>query len=214
MITTVRKIADAERRSATTEIISTNGTDWLPVLHASGVTVRPLRASDAESLHRMLSVEEVSRFISPPPTTVEAYVRFIEWTAAEAAAGRNITFGLVPAGCECAVGFIQIRRLSRSFDVAEWGFALGSAFWGTGIFEASARVVLGFAFETVGVERLEARACVANGRGNGALMKCGAVCEALLRASFVKSGRRLDQYLWSITRDHWRATVPQALLVH
>ena len=45
--------------------------DWrqaLPVLTGTLVTLRELRLSDAPSLLAMLSTEEVSRFISPPPT--------------------------------------------------------------------------------------------------------------------------------------------------
>ena len=51
---------------------------------------------------------------------------------------------------------------------------------------------------------LEARACVANGRGNGALRKLGAVQEGVLRRSFLKNGQFLDQMLWSILADEWR----------
>jgi RimJ/RimL family protein N-acetyltransferase len=87
---------------------------------------------------------------------------------------------------------------------AEWGFALGRAFWGTGIFSTAARLVVDFAFETVGVHRLEARAAVANGRGNGALAKIGAVKEGLLRRSFLRHGQYHDQTLWSIVREDWR----------
>jgi RimJ/RimL family protein N-acetyltransferase len=43
------------------------------------------------------------------------------------------------------------------FSTAEWGFAVGSAFWGTGVFRESAELLLAFAFETIGVHRLEAR---------------------------------------------------------
>ena len=50
-----------------------------------------------------------------------------------------------------------------------------------------------FAFEAVGVHRLEARAAVRNGRGNGALRKIGAVQEGVLRKSFLKDGEYLDQ---------------------
>jgi RimJ/RimL family protein N-acetyltransferase len=53
------------------------------------------------------------------------------------------------------------------------------------------------------VHRLEARAAVRNGRGNGALAKLGAVREALLRKSFLRDGENLDQVLWSILRDDW-----------
>ena len=42
------------------------------------------------------------------------------------------------------------------------------------MFMDGARMVVDFAVETLGVRRLEARAAVANGRGNGALRKLGA----------------------------------------
>ena len=45
---------------------------------------------------------------------------------------------------------------------------------------------------------------VANGRGNGALAKIGAVKEAILRRSFLRGGRHHDQSLWSIVREDWR----------
>ena len=125
-----------------------------PVLTGSMVTLRELRLADAPSLLQMLTTEEVARFISPPPTSVEGFERFIAWTHQERAAGRYICFGVVPAGCEQAVGIIQVRTLAPGFDIAEWGFAIGSAFWGTGVFQAAARQVLGFGFEEVGVHRL------------------------------------------------------------
>ncbi len=50
--------------------------------------------------------------------------------------------------------------LEPSFRTVEWGFALRRASWGTGLFAESARLVLQFGFETLGVVRLEARAAV------------------------------------------------------
>jgi len=55
------------------------------------------------------------------------------------------------------------------------------------------------------VHRLEARAAVRNGRGNGALRKIGAVQEGLLRKSFLKDGEYLDQALWTILDEDWKA---------
>src|SRR5207244_2493833 len=81
------------------------------------------------------------------------------------------------------------------FATAEWGFAIGSTFWGTGVFEDSAEVVLAFAFGFLGVHRLEARAAVVNGRGNGALLKLGAVREAILRRSLRHNREQFDQVL-------------------
>lgn len=185
--------------------------DWrqaLPVLSAETFTLRELRPSDAPSLLAMLSTEEVARFISPPPTTVEGFERFIAWTHRERAAGTYICFGIVPNGMQHAVGLFQVRQLEPGFGTAEWGFALGSEFWGTGLFVEGARLVVNFAFDTVGVHRLEARAAVKNGRGNGALRKLGAVQEGVLRKSFLRNGEYHDQVLWTILDGEW--SEPQA----
>jgi ribosomal-protein-alanine N-acetyltransferase len=181
--------------------------DWrraLPVMAGSMVTLRDLRLSDAPALLSMLSTEEVARFISPPPTTVEGFERFIAWTHRERAAGNYACFGVVPHGMDTAIGIFQIRQLEPGFATAEWGFAIGSPYWGTGMFLDAAKLAVDFAFEGIGVHRLEARAAVANGRGNGALRKIGAVQEGILRKSFLRNGQYLDQTLWTILDEDWR----------
>jgi ribosomal-protein-alanine N-acetyltransferase len=180
--------------------------DWtngLPVLEGRRMVLRELVKTDALSLLSMLSAEEVARFISPPPTTPEGFEKFIAWAKRERQTGNQITFGMVPEGCDHAVGLVQVRAIAPKFSVAEWGFALGSPFWGTGLFLASARMTLDFAFQHTGVNRLEARAVVQNGRGNGALRKLGAVQEGVLRGSLVKNGKYLDQIMWSILSQDW-----------
>jgi ribosomal-protein-alanine N-acetyltransferase len=188
--------------SAPTAIVS----DWrqqLPVLASNGVVLRQLRPSDAASLLLLLTTEEVSRFISPPPTTVEGFEEFIGWANERQRHGRVAFYAVTVRGDDTAVGLFQVRSLDDDFTTAEWGFAIGSPFWGTGLFPQGAELTLEFAFETLGIERLEARSMVANDRGNGALRKMGATPEGLLRQSFEKGGRRHDQYLWSILAEDW-----------
>jgi RimJ/RimL family protein N-acetyltransferase len=180
----------------TETVTSSNWQDALPVLQGRTVTLRQLRRSDAVSLHAMLTTEEVARFISPPPATVEEFERFIDWTNRKRQEGTYACFAVVPEGMDTAIGIFQIRSLQPGFETAEWGFALGSPYWGRGYFQDGAELVVDFAFETVGVRRLEARSSVENLRGNGALRKMGAVKEAVLRQSFLKNERYHDQALW------------------
>jgi RimJ/RimL family protein N-acetyltransferase len=185
----------------------TVSSDWrtgLPRLTGSLVLLRELRMSDAASLFAMLSTEEVARFISPPPTSVEGFERFIAWTHRQRAAGQFICFAVVPCGSDTAVGLFQVRALEPGFGTAEWGFAIGSRFWGSGVFIDSAQLVLEFAFNVVGVHRLEARAALRNARGSAALQKLGAVQEGVLRRSFLHNGECLDQALWTILDEEWR----------
>jgi [ribosomal protein S5]-alanine N-acetyltransferase len=181
--------------------------DWrsgLPVLSDGRVTLRELRPSDATSLFSMLSSEEVLRFVSPPPPDVKGFERFIEWAHAERAAGRYACFAVVPAGYDVAVGIVQVKQLDPAFSSAEWGACLGSQFWGTGTFTAAARLLLNFTFDVIGSHRLEARAAVQNGRGNGGMRKLGAVQEGVLRRSLWCRGQYHDQILWSILAEDWR----------
>ena len=190
--------------------------DWregLPVLRGLGFTLRELRAADAAPLAATLTPAEVSRFISPPPADTAGFERFIAWTHRERAAGSYACFAVVPDGEIAAVGLFQVRLLDDRDGVAEWGFILGAAYWGSGLFLSGAQRVVDFAFDAMDLHRLEARASVANGRGNGALAKIGAIREATLRQSFERFGARHDQALWAIVRDDWsaaRALAPSA----
>src|SRR5258707_15318165 len=158
------------------------GSDWrrgLPLLRGALVTLRELRPSDATSLCALLTTEEVARFISPPPTTAEGFERFIDWTLRQRTAGTYACFAVTLKGFDTAIGIFQVRETEPGFGTAEWGFAIGSPFWGTGAFEESAQLVLEFVFDTIGVHRLEARSAVRNGRRHGALQKLGAVQEGV-----------------------------------
>jgi ribosomal-protein-alanine N-acetyltransferase len=180
--------------------------DWrtaLPRLTGEMVGLRELRPSDASPLFEALSHEQVSRFISPPPATVDGFGRFINWTLRQREAGRYVVYAVVLQGSDTPVGLFQVRALDSSFETAEWGFALARECWGAGVFVDAARQVADFAFTVIGVHRLEARASLQNARGNGALRKLGAVREGVLRRSFSRNGECFDQALWTIIRDEW-----------
>jgi RimJ/RimL family protein N-acetyltransferase len=185
--------------------------DWrfgLPTIRAGNVTLRDIRESDASALMAMLTTDEVAEFISPLPRTVEGFHGFIAEVHNERLLGNSFCYGIVPDGYEDAMGLFQVRQLEPGFGSAEWGFALGSPFWGSGVFLDGARAVIDFSFGVVGVHRLEARSITSNGRGNAALRKVGAMQEGILRRSFQRNGRLFDQVLWSILRDDWREGQP------
>lgn len=199
-------VAEVVVKPCATPTPASEATDWrngLPTLCGALATLRDLRPSDASSLLACMATAEVSRFISPPPATVDGFERFIAWAHRERAAGRYVCFAIVPQGSDFAVGVIQLRSLDPDFGMSEWGFALAAEYWGTGMFTEGAELAVDFAFEVIGAHRLEARAALKNSRGSGALRKMGAVQEGILRRSFLKNGEYLDQALWTILREEW-----------
>lgn len=204
--------------------------DWrvsVPVLAAGDVVLREVRTTDAESLVAMLTSPEITRFISEPPSTVDGFARFIAASQRMRAAGQGVCFAVTLRECDTAIGIVQVRRTGSAdapredalqSGVAEWGFAIGSPFWGGGIFTQSAELVLPFVFEQMGISRLEARAAVRNGRAAKALQKMGAVAEGLLRNGLFRAGEYLDQTLYAIEAREWEfgraASISPAALVH
>jgi RimJ/RimL family protein N-acetyltransferase len=184
------------------------GADWrqaLPELRTGRDTLRELRLDDAISVLHQLNRPAVLRFISPCPTTEDGFRRFIRWTHAQRRQGALACYGIVPEGLADAVGFIQIWRIERDFSTAEIGFALGEAFWGTGLFVRAVALVLDTVFSRMGVHRVEARAVDINVRGNGVLAKLGAKRDGVMRSGFRDGEIFRDHIMWSILAPEWRA---------
>jgi [ribosomal protein S5]-alanine N-acetyltransferase len=189
---------------AALELVSARSSDlnWragLPVLSDGCVVLRELRLADAPALYRIVRSPEVARYMWPPPGGVDGFKRFIKWTHAERAHERYVCFGIVPFGSRQAAGLFELRPTQPGFFRGELGFFLDPACWGTGLFSAAARLMLDFAFDVIGVQRIEARVATDNVRGNHALRKLGAVREGLLRGGFMRDGQLVDQYLWAFT---------------
>ena len=190
--------------------------DWrahLPVLAGADVVLREVQVSDAASLVSLLTTPEITRFISRPPSTVEGFERFIVSSQQLREAGEGACFAVTLRGYDTAIGLFQVRNVSTasaarqiggSMDTAEWGFAIGSPFWGSGVFEQCAPLVIGFAFDHMKIHRLEARAAVQNGRGGRALRKMGAVAEGVMRKALMCGDEYLDQVLYAILAHDWR----------
>lgn len=192
--------------------------DWrrsLPVLTAQDVVLREVQACDAPELAALMSMPEVARFISPPPTTVEGFERFIEHSQRQRAQGEGACFALTLRDGMTPVGIFQIRMplppqrdialINGGSAAAEWGFALSSSYWGTGLFQQAAALLMEFAFDQLGVHRLEARCALNNGRGQRALSKIGASAEGILRQGLMAADGPVDQVLWTIVDRDWRA---------
>ncbi len=184
------------------------GTDWrggLPRLRGRSVSVRELRIDDAPSLVAHLNDARVCSYIAPCPSTAAGFARFIRWTHAERRRGKLACFGIVPAGGTCAVGVVQVWPIERDFSTAEWGFALGESFWGSGLFVSVAGLVLDVVFSQLGVYRLEARVVDINERGNRIFAKLGATRDGVLRGGFRDGFVVRDHVMWSILAPEWQA---------
>jgi RimJ/RimL family protein N-acetyltransferase len=179
-----------------------------PLLRGPGVSLRELRLSDAQALAAILEPRDAMSLVASPPATISQWAALVERAQEDRARGESLTLGVVPDGYASPIGIFHVRQVEPEFGSAEWSFALGRPFWGAGVFFAGAPVLIDFVFDVLAARRLEARVSVRNGRGNGALRKLGAVQEALVRSAVMEHGDPVDQVLWAIVADEWRARRP------
>ncbi|WP_232335693.1 GNAT family N-acetyltransferase [Mucilaginibacter arboris] len=88
----------------------------------------------------------------------------------------------------------------------------GKAFQGTGLNKHCKFLLLQFAFEKIGVERVEFRADNNNKRSIAAMQSIGCTVEGVLRSHApTHDGKRRDSIILSILKDEWFGTVKEAL---
>ena len=115
---------------------------------------------------------------------------FISEAHHERLLGNSFCFGIVPDGYDDAMGLFQVRQIEPGFGSAEWGFAIGSPFWGSGIFIEGAQ--RGHRFFVRRRRRASPRGEVDRrpmAAAMRALRKVGAIQEGILRRSFQRKGR-------------------------
>jgi len=182
--------------------------DWrrgLPELRDAAVMLREVRSADAPSLLAHLNQPDVLRYVTPCPATLEGFQQFIRWARSERRRGMLACYGLVPTGDKRAVGVLQVWPIERYFSTAEWGFCIGEAYWGGGLFDRAARLLLSALFADLRVQRLEARAVDVNVRGNRVLQKLGHVREGVLRSGYRSGNVTRDYLMWSLLAREWQA---------
>jgi RimJ/RimL family protein N-acetyltransferase len=187
--------------------------DWrreLPPLSARTISLREPVAADLTALVSLLSLTDATGFTIDDRINDPSVLAFIGRLKRERAAGQAFTYATTSNATGMVVGLVQVRQLDPAWEGAEWESTLAPSVRGTGAFLEMARLAGSFAFDEIGVHRLEARVVLENGRANGALLKLGAVQEGILRRSLRRGGEYRDQVLWSVLNEDW---APNRVLV-
>ena len=168
----------------------------VPRLVNGSATLREISVGDAPALLEQLADPIALRHVAPCPATIADIRRFARWARETRRRGRLICFAVIPAGYRRPVGLMQLWPLDRDGTTAEWGVVIGRAFWGSGLFPAAASLLLQFAFDSLGVARLQARTAVGNERAGAAMQKIGATAEGRLSGGVRTERAMADVHRW------------------
>lgn len=169
--------------------------------------LRPLRAADAEALFRMHADPEVMRYWSTPPWAgIEQAHAMIDVDREALPAGRHLRLALTLRGDDhVLVGTGSLFNFHEASRRAEIGYVLAREVWGRGLMHEALTALVGFAFETLNLNRLEADVDPRNTASAKSLARLGFVQEGFLRERWIVGDEVSDTALFGLLRSAWKA---------
>jgi RimJ/RimL family protein N-acetyltransferase len=176
------------------------------ILQNERVLLRPLVQEDAVFLSPYVKEEPTLwKYALTPITTDQEFEQYIA-TAIETrhlkSAYPFIVFDKLQKKYVGSTRFYDIQLNNSS---TQFGYTWYSeCTWGTGLNEHCKLLLLEFAFETIGFERVEFRADNRNKRSIAAMKKIGCTVEGILRNHLPTSdGTRRDSIVLSMLKEEW-----------
>ena len=167
--------------------------------------LRPLTAADAEALFRLHTDPQVMRYWSTPPWAgIEQAVAMIETDREALPAGQHLRLALtLRGGDDSLVGTGSLFNFHEASRRAEIGYALERSAWGRGLMHEALSALVGFAFETLDLNRLEADIDPRNSASAKSLARLGFVQEGFLRERWIVGDEVSDTALYGLLRSAW-----------
>jgi RimJ/RimL family protein N-acetyltransferase len=168
--------------------------------------LRPLIPADAPALQRAAAARAIAdTMISVPhPYPPGEAARFIAHCQVEREAGRGLAFAIEGRAEGELIGFIEVRAIEPEHAQAELSFWLIQTCWGLGYMSEAVGATVGYAFTTLGLNRLYAHHMTRNPASGRVLERNGFRREGILRQRVRKWGRYEDVALWALLREDWR----------
>ena len=178
----------------------------LPTIPTERLLLRALAPEDAPALFAIFSDPVVCRYWSRPPLPDLAAAAALQAEVALHFENRSLfQWGIAERATGTIVGTCTLAWLSAAHRRAEVGYALARDAWGRGYAAEALHALIGFAFETLVLHRLEADVDPRNERSIRALLREGFEREGYLRERYHVSGEVQDAVLFGLLRRDWSA---------
>ena len=184
------------------------------ILENERVLLRPLQLSDSSLLAHYVNEEpDLWQYSLAAITNTKDLEKYIQ--AAIEARGNKSAYAFIVFDklLDAYVGCTRFYDIQLNFQTTQIGYTWYSKkCWGTKLNENCKYLLLQFAFDQMGFERVEFRADNNNKRSIAAMQKIGCTVEGVLRNHLpMPNGKRRDSIVLSILKEEWNASLKQAL---
>lgn len=185
------------------------------VLEDQAVLLRPLQKSDLEWLLPFSENEpELWKYSLVPANGRNNLENYINLALAARENKTEFPFIVYDKTTKRHAGSTRFYDINLAFKTLQLGYTwYGKDFQGTGLNKHCKFLLLSFAFETLGMERVEFRADNNNERSKAAMLSIGCTVDGVLRSNMptYQSDLRRDSIVLSILKAEWLSSVKQNL---
>ena len=101
------------------------------------------------------------------------------------------------------IGSISVVNHDDRVEMVEIGFCIGKPWWGRGVMTEAMAAVMGYLFEEVGVQRIEAGHDPENPASGAVQRKCGLKYEGTFRRRLLSNRGITDVAWYAILKEEW-----------
>lgn len=185
------------------------------ILQDYAVLLRPLQHSDIENLlHFSLNEPEIWTFSSIPAAGRENLKNYIDLALKARENKTEFPFIVYDKKTNAYAGSTRFYDINLPFKTLQLGYTwYGKDYQGTGLNKHCKFLMLEFAFEVLGMERVEFRADSNNAKSIAAMKSIGCQVEGILRSHMptIQNGVRRDSIILSILKSEWEGGVKEQL---
>ncbi|MBK9224302.1 MAG: GNAT family N-acetyltransferase [Flavobacterium sp.] len=185
------------------------------ILEDEFVLLRPLQETDvAHLLPFSINEPELWKFSLVRANGKENLEHYIQIAIKARENGTEFPFIVYDKRTGNYAGSTRFYDINYGFKTIQLGYTwYGKDFQGTGLNKHCKYLLLTYAFETLGMERVEFRADNDNERSKAAMLSIGCTVDGILRSNMptFESEARRDSIVLSILREEWFEVVKEYL---
>jgi RimJ/RimL family protein N-acetyltransferase len=174
--------------------------------------LRPLRASDAsESINWRNDAQTRRDALGYAFPVTEAMERAWYDRALADQGGKRVSFAIEDCSDAALIGFVHLTDIDWIARSADFGITVGRKDRrGKGIGTEATRLILGYGFDTLNLERVALRYIEDNRAAARIYEQIGFVVEGRLRSAAFVDGKRYDIVVCGLLRKEWAASAGSA----
>lgn len=175
-----------------------------PVIESERLLIRIVAEGDLPSLLTVNGDPQVTKFLpyAAWQSLSDAHAWF-ERMAGIQATGNALQFVIAQRPSQEVIGSCLLFRFEEGSARAELGYVLGRAHWGHGFMREALAALIGTAFGTMGLRRLEAEIDPRNQASSRLIVRLGFTKEGLLRQRWVAKGEVKDVEIFGLLNHEW-----------